>query len=125
MINIVNLFPTSQLFQLYFLKFHHIVFKNGINIKVIQIPNSFLSQDLILYERVSIINEYIKSVNQAKSVRSPRFDQDLRRVRKSQGDSHKRTSLNFSNYKDGIHTKPLLARCWMKRSLLHIFADRV
>lgn len=88
-------------------------------------PKSFLSQDLILYERISIINDYIKSLNQAKCVRSPRFDQDLRRVRKSQGDSHKRTSLNFSNYKDGIHTKPLLARCWMKRILLQIFADCV
>lgn len=86
-------------------------------------PKSFLSQDLILYERISIINDYIRSVNKPKSVQSPRFDQDLKRARKSRGDSHRRISLNFSNYKDGIHTKPLLARCWMKRILLQIFAD--
>lgn len=86
-------------------------------------PKSFLPQDLKLYERISIINDYIKLVNEFSSVKSPRFDLDLKRTRKSQGDSHRRTSLNFSNYKDGIHPKPLLARVWMKRILLQIFAD--
>lgn len=84
---------------------------------------SFLSQDLALYERLSLVNEYIKTVNERTNVKSPRFHLDLLRTRKCTGDSHKRASINFAGYKDGIHPLPLLARCWLKRIIILILAD--
>lgn len=88
-------------------------------------PSVFRSQDLILYERISVVNEYIKTVNERTSFRSPRFNLDLLRCRKVKGKDHGRTSINFSNYKDGIHPTPLLARCWLKRIIVLIFTDCV
>lgn len=86
-------------------------------------PKSFSPQDAKLYERISIINEYIQAVNDITCVRSPRFNLDLKRARKEKGDSHRRYSLCYTHYKDGIHTKPLLARVWMKKILLQILRD--
>lgn len=86
-------------------------------------PSSFLSRDLILYERICIVNDYIKSVNEQVGAISPRFKLDLYRKRKGKGASHGRTSINFSNYTDGVHPKSLLARCWMKRIVLLVFRD--
>lgn len=83
-------------------------------------PQSFLSQDLALYERLSLVNEYIKELNSSSHVGSPRFNLDLQRTRKSTGSSHKRVSINFSSYKDGVHPNPLLARCWLKRIIILI-----
>lgn len=77
--------------------------------------DSFLSQDLALYERLSLVNDYIKEVNSRINKKSPRFTLDLRRTRKSKKrNNYKRVSITFSGYKDGIHPKPLLARCWLK-----------
>lgn len=86
-------------------------------------PKSFLSQDLILYERISLVNDYIKSVNQLTGVRSPRFNLDLRRTRQSRGSNHRRVSISYAGYKDGIHPDSLLARCWFKRIVVLIFTD--
>lgn len=87
-------------------------------------PYSFHSQDLVLSERISIVNEYIRSVNEYSGVTSPKFRLDLLRYRKANREnSFKRTSLNFSNYNDGIHPNNLLARCWMKRIVAQIFRD--
>lgn len=88
-------------------------------------PFSFQSQDLILHQRICLINDYIRGINHSKDVVSPRFNLDLHRYRKSSGSNQGRTSINFSNYKDGVHPKPLLARCWMKRIVLRIFTDCV
>lgn len=88
-------------------------------------PSSFRSQDLVLYERISLVNEYIKCINEQLGVVSPRFNLDLLRCRKAKGANQGRTSINFSNYKDGVHPKQLLARCWMKRIVLLIFRDCV
>lgn len=86
-------------------------------------PKSFLSQDLALYERLSLVNEHIKLLNELANVRSPIFKLDLYRTRKSKGDSHKRVSINFSCFKDGVHPSPLLARCWLKKIIALIFVD--
>lgn len=86
-------------------------------------PQLFHSQDLILLERVSLVNEYIRLVNENTFVTSPRFKLDLLRFRKAKGDKSHRASLNFSTYKDGIHPGYLLARCWMKRLVQQIFKD--
>ena len=83
-------------------------------------PKSFLSQDLALYERLCSVNEHIKAVNDQKHFRSPRFNLDLRRTRKSKGDSHRRVSINFSCFKDGVHPNPLLARFWLKKIIVLI-----
>lgn len=86
-------------------------------------PASFADQDTKLYERISIINEYIQGVNGLSHVESPHFNLYLKRGRKEKGSSHRKYSLFFANYKDGIHSKPLLARCWMKEILIQIFRD--
>ena len=49
----------------------------------------FRSQDLVLKDRIALVNEYIKEVNQFTSVISPRFNLDLIRFHKSK-DDHKR-----------------------------------
>lgn len=87
-------------------------------------PYSFHPHDLVLTERISIINEYIRLVNGYSDVSSPKFRLDLVRYRKAKRDTtYKRTSLNFSLYNDGIHPNRLLARCWMKRIVAQIFKD--
>ena len=87
-------------------------------------PDSFLSQDLALYERLSLVNDYIKELNSRISKKSPRFTLDLRRTRKSKKRSnYKRVSITFSGYKDGIYPKPLLARCWLKGIVKLILRD--
>lgn len=87
-------------------------------------PEIFKSQDQILYERISIINEYIKAVNEISRVESPKFNLDLKRGRK-ESDGHRTYSLCFSAYKDGIHSGPVLTRCWMRRIMLRIITDCV
>ncbi|MCG7867917.1 MAG: hypothetical protein JAY74_16355 [Candidatus Thiodiazotropha taylori] len=84
-------------------------------------PGSFQSQDLILYERICHVNDYIQEVNETKTVNSPRFHLDLMKYRKRKGHSIK--SINYSPYKDGIHPKLTLARCWMKRIVSLVFKD--
>lgn len=88
-------------------------------------PTLFRSQDIILKERIALVNEYIKEVNQLTSVVSPRFKLDLMRFHKLNGEDHKRVSTSFSTYKDGVHPKPTLARYWTKRIVTRIFADCV
>lgn len=80
------------------------------------------SQDFILLERIALVNEYIRIVNERSLVTSPRFRLDLLKFRKEKG-GKQRVSLNFSNYKDGIHPTCLLARCWMKRIVAQILTD--
>lgn len=91
-------------------------------------PKNFHSQDFILLERIALVNEYIRIVNEKSSenrdlpLSSPRFKLDLLKFRKEKGGKQRKT-LNFSNYKDGIHPTCLLARCWMKRIVAQILTD--
>ena len=91
-------------------------------------PKNFHSQDFILLERIALVNEYIRSVNERSSesrktpLSSPRFKLDLLKFRKEKG-GKQRVSINFSNYKDGIHPTCLLARCWMKRIVTQVLID--
>lgn len=86
-------------------------------------PEVFVAQNKILYERISILNEYIKEINEISQVKSPRFNNDLKRSRKAEGDNTKRYSLCFKEYKDGLHSGPLLSRVWMKRIILRIINE--
>ena len=86
-------------------------------------PDSFHSQDLILLERISLVNEYIWFVNENNSVTSPRFKIDLLIFRKSKSKQTKRVNILYSLCKDGVHPQSLLARCWMKRLVTQILVD--
>ena len=74
------------------------------------------------------MNEYIRSVNERSSesrktpLSSPRYKLDLLKFRKEKG-GKQRVSINFSNYKDGIHPTCLLARCLMKRIVTQVLID--
>lgn len=87
-------------------------------------PDNFESQNRILYERISLVNDYIREINSALLHESPRFSKDLKRGRKEKG-QHRRYSLCFKEYKDGIHSRSLLSRVWMKRILLRIIKECV
>lgn len=88
-------------------------------------PSTFCTNDKILNERIILVNDYIKAVNENRThpVHSPRFNLDLKRYRKAKGDKHSKSSLTFANYKDGIHPTPLLSRVWLKRIILLILKD--
>jgi len=86
-------------------------------------PQECIQQDLILYERISILNEYIRCINSTAGVSSPRYKLDLLRYRKPKGETNQRVSLNFRFYRDGIHPDYYLARCWMKRLVARVFCD--
>ena len=86
-------------------------------------PERFKSADRMLYERISIVNDYIKQINEISNVESPRFNTDLKRARKASGDKHRRYSLCYNEYKDGIHMTLLLSRIWMKRIVLRTIKD--
>ncbi len=87
--------------------------------------SSFIEEDRLLYERISYINDYIHQVNTTLGVRSPRFKSDLLRYRKTKRANSKRTSVNFSLYRDGIHPGEILARCWMKKIWTRMLTDCV
>ena len=87
-------------------------------------PSSFHQNDLVLTERINLVNDYIREINEKSEVVSPKFRFDLIRNRKSNRRTpYKRVSLNFASYKDGIHPDILLARCWMKRIIARVFID--
>lgn len=122
-ISFVSNFPSVTLV---FLEIPPYSIKDWNNSKGHSNPQSFHSQDLALLERVFLVNEYIRSVNERDEkfpVTSPRFKLDLLRFRKSKGNKSHRVSYNFSVYKDGIHPGYLLARCWMKRLVSQILTD--
>ena len=78
-------------------------------------PENYHDSDLILTERICIINDYIREVNTASGFNTPRFNRDLVKYRKGQ-DQATRKSLDFSGYKDGIHPDKVLAGIWMKKN---------
>lgn len=45
-------------------------------------PESYHESDLILTERISILNDYIREVNEASGFNTPRFNRDLVKYRK-------------------------------------------
>ena len=82
-------------------------------------PESFHENDLILTERIEILNDHIRDVNRESGFNTPRFKKDLIKYRKGKG--HKqRSSLNFSGYIDGLHPDSKLARTWMTKIVIHM-----
>lgn len=50
-------------------------------------PESFHEKDLILIERIGIINDYIWDANKIPGFNTPRFKRDLIKYRKSEGEN--------------------------------------
>lgn len=88
------------------------------HLKVVN-PESYHESDLFLTERISILNDYIREVNEISGFNTPRFNRDLVKYRKSKDQSSRR-SLDFSGYKDGIHPDKVLAGVWMKKIVSHM-----
>lgn len=88
------------------------------HLKVVN-PESYHGSDLILTERICILNDYIREVNESSGFNTPRFNRDLVKYRKGQ-DQAKRKSLDFSGYRDGIHPDKVLAGIWMKKIVMHM-----
>ena len=82
-------------------------------------PESFHQNDVILTERIGILNDYIRHVNLEAGFNTPRLKSDLIRYRKRKG-KKPRASLNFSGFKDGLHPDTNLAGTWMRKIVRHI-----
>lgn len=82
-------------------------------------PENYHDSDIILTERIGILNDYIREINEVSGFNTPRFNRDLNKYRKTEGKTQ-RKSLNFSGYKDGIHPDVELARIWMKKIVTHM-----
>lgn len=74
-------------------------------------PSSFHADDMRLSITVDSINHDITTLNQELGVISPRFNEDLRRSRKSRGKGI-RYSFKFSLLQDGVHPSFILAKSW-------------
>lgn len=61
-------------------------------------PESYHESDLILTERICILNDYIREVNEISGFNTPRFNRDLVKYRKGQNQEN-RKSLDFSGYR--------------------------
>ena len=77
-------------------------------------PESFDKQDRDLQVRITVINEYIRKINEENRTRSPKFSLDLIRSRKYKGRSCI-YRYNFGLYKDDIHPNPLLSQYWVRK----------
>lgn len=75
----------------------------------------FKDQDLVLNNRISYFNDYLRSVNRVRSVSSFRFRADLLRSRKRCAKSTVRSTVNYSLFKDGIHPGLVLSKYWARR----------
>ncbi|PJE78473.1 hypothetical protein CI610_02586 [invertebrate metagenome] len=82
-------------------------------------PESYNQQDVILENRIEILNSYIKDINCRLGVHSLNFRCDLLQYKRA----GRKPVINYSLYKDGIHPSPVLARFWMKRLVAKAFVD--
>lgn len=80
---------------------------------------AFQETDKILFNRISDLNERIKSLNQSHGVVSPRFSADLIRCRKS-NKNHPSKSVSYSLLLDGIHPSVTLSKYWIRRLVLSV-----
>lgn len=82
--------------------------------KGLPVSDNTRADDLILYNRVCLVNDFIRYCNDRRDVESPRFHLDLRNERKVAG-KETRKSITYKKYLDGIHPDELLAEVWLKR----------
>lgn len=82
--------------------------------KGLPVSDDLHNQDLELFRRISIVNDFIREKNDRNNVQSPRFKLDLVNARKAAGKCTRR-SISFKHYLDGVHPDPLLSQVWLKR----------
>ena len=75
----------------------------------IPVTDQTKSDDLVLYHRISLINDFIIQCNDRHGVQSPVFKLDLLNDRKRAG-KEVRKSITFRQYLDGVHPE-----VWLKR----------
>jgi hypothetical protein len=90
--------------------------------KGLEAPYDLHAQDLLLAERIDLVNEFICQKNEQVGVRSPKFKLDLINYRKSATGGGRR-SICFKHYLDGVHPSPLLSRVWLKRLLERFYCS--
>ena len=83
-------------------------------------PEKFHLCDKSLYNRICMVNDYIRAVN--GNVATPKFMLDVERSHKKHN-KKRRYAINYSLFIDGIHPSYILSRCWMKRIIIHILYD--
>lgn len=76
--------------------------------------SNFAETDKILHDKISSLNQKIKSLNQLHGITSPRFSSDLIRCRKS-NKNHPSKSVSYSLLLDGIHPGVTLSKYWIRR----------
>lgn len=85
-------------------------------------PESFLIDDATVLRRISILNDYFTTVNSTLTGNySPNFLVIVTSHRKRKNGFSK-SKINYSLYTDGIHPSSILARCWMKKICMFMFA---
>jgi len=77
-------------------------------------PEDFLEQDCKLENLVTSLNHQIGLLNITNQTSSPKFSLDLLRNRKNKKKSSK-YHYNFHLYKDGIHSRSVLSRYWLRK----------
>lgn len=82
-------------------------------------PECYIEDDFILENRIDLLNRYLREVNDQTGVLSLNFRSDLLCYKRAGRKSY----LNYSLYKDGIHPDALLGRYWMKRLVTKVFFD--
>ena len=80
----------------------------------IPVTDQTKSDDLVLYHRICLINDFIIQCNDRRGVQSPVFKLDLLNDRKRAG-KEVRKSITFRQYLDGVNPGELLAEVWLKR----------
>ena len=79
-------------------------------------------QDKQLLDHIDQLNQNIKDINSTNGVRSPVFNADICKSRKSKGKCT-RYSIDMKLFKDGIHPDLLLSRAWIKSITKTIYRD--
>ena len=74
----------------------------------------FAEQDRKLHLSIELVNIEIRKVNSRNVKISPKFNSDLEFSRKSNS-KHNKYRFCFSQFKDGVHPNPLLAKYWLRR----------
>lgn len=70
-------------------------------------------KDIILKSSIDKVNNTIDLLNSEVDARSPKFNEDLVKRRKSKK-GKTRFSTNFTLFKDGLHPSEMLAKTWLK-----------
>ena len=79
----------------------------------------FYEQDSDLEKLIIKVNRTIREINEQNNSYSPKFSSDLTLIQKCRkGNKHqpaRRVQHRFDLYCDGIHSRPLLSKVWLRK----------